>query len=259
MLAPERRAEINHLIEVNGSVRVTELSRLFGVTEETVRRDLEALEKLGVLERTYGGAVSPRGISYESPHLGRKAAQKAEKMAIAQVLAGLVDDRETLLLDASSTALYAARALRSKQSLTILTNSLAIVNELRGESKFTVMCTGGTFRATSLSFVGPHAERALKEYHVDKAIISCRGLDVERGLTDSNDLEVEMKRLMMAAANEVIAVVDSSKWGYVGFALISPLSSVHHIVTDDGVDDEMVEQVRELGVRVHVAPVKGDE
>lgn len=259
MLAPERRSEISHLIESNGSVRVAELSVRFGVTEETIRRDLEALEKQGVLERTYGGAVSPRGISYEPPHIGRKAAQKAEKIAMARVLAELVNDRETLLLDASSTALYVARALRSKQSLTILTNSLAIVNELRSESKFTVMCTGGTFRPTSLSFVGPHAERALKEYHVDKAIVSCRGLDVDRGLTDSNDLEVEMKRLMMGAANEVFAAVDSTKWGYVGFALIAPLSSVQHIVTDGGVDGAQVERVRELGVQVHVAPVGAGE
>ncbi|MBO8141187.1 MAG: DeoR/GlpR transcriptional regulator [Firmicutes bacterium] len=255
MLAPERRAQITRMIESYGSVRVADLSRLFGVTEETVRRDLEALEKQGVLERTYGGAVGPRGISYESPYQGRAAAQRAEKMAIAAVLADLVGDRETILLDASSTALYVARALRRRQGLTILTNSLAIVNELRGEQKFTVMCTGGTLRTTSLSFVGPHAERALREYHVDKAIISCRGLHIERGLTDSNELEVEMKRLMIGAANEVIAAVDSSKWGYVGFALIGPIQSVHRIVTDSGVDPADADAIRDLGVEVHVVPV----
>ncbi|OUM98483.1 MAG: hypothetical protein BAA04_08500 [Firmicutes bacterium ZCTH02-B6] len=254
MLAPERRAEIARMIETYGSVRVAELSQMFGVTEETVRRDLEALERLGVLERTYGGAVKPRGISFESPYAGRAAMQRAEKMAIAEVIADLVDDRETILLDASSTALYVARALRRRQGLTVLTNSLAIVHEFRGEENFTVMCTGGTLRTNSQSFVGPHAERALREYHVDKAIISCRGLHVERGLTDSNDLEVEMKRLMMGAANEVIAAVDSSKWGYVGFALIGPVSSVHRIVTDSGAPPADVDAIRQLGVKVHVAP-----
>lgn len=258
MLAIERRAEINHMVSTQGSVRVAELSKLFGVTEETVRRDLEALAKQGVLQRTYGGAVSPRSISYESPHVGREIEQRSQKLAIADHIADMIDDRETILLDASSTALYVARALRRKQGLTVMTNSLAIVNELRGESSFVVMCTGGTFRETSLSFVGPHAERALREYHVDKAIVSCRGLHPERGFTDSNDLEVEMKRLMMDAANEVIAAVDSTKWGYVGFALIGPAQSVDYIVTDGDVDPTAVRQVQDLGVQVHITNVADD-
>lgn len=259
LLALERRAEIARRIEEQGSVRVSRLSRDLGVTEETIRRDLEALEKEGVLKRTHGGAVHPRGISYESPHHGRHDLNRAEKEAIARAVAGLIGDGETVLLDASSTALYVARALQGKQALTILTNSLAIVNELKGEERFTVFCTGGALRRRSLSFVGPHAERALADYHVDRAVISCRGLDLEKGFTDSNELEVELKKRMIEAANEVIAAVDSSKWGYIGFARIGPVQAAQRIVTDKGADPEEVERLRELGIEVIVAEASPDD
>lgn len=256
LLAPERRAEIARIVATEGSVRVANLCRQFGVTEETIRRDLEILEKEGVLERTYGGAVSPQRIAYESPYYRRESLNKREKLAIAQAVCDIVSERETILLDASSTSHYVARALaRSKQGMTIMTNSLAIAYELRNKRDFTVMCTGGTLRETSLSFVGPHAERALRDYHVDKAIISCKGFDIDRGLTDSNDLEVEMKKMMLQAANEVIAVVDSSKWGYVGFALIGPVTAVNRMVTDDKVDPKDVARLEELGIQVTVAAV----
>lgn len=254
LLAPERRAEIRRIIEAEGSVRVSHLCTLFGVTEETIRRDLETLEREGVVERTYGGAISPRRISYESPYYGRANANRAAKEAIAGVVAEMVQDRDTILLDASSTSLYVARALvKKRKGLTVMTNSLAITNELRSARGFNVLCTGGTLRLTSLSFVGPHAERALRHYHVDKAVISCKGFDLNRGFTDSNDLEVEMKKAMLKAANEVIAAVDSSKWGYVGFALIGPVTSVQRIVTDANVDTAQVAQVRDQGVDVVVA------
>lgn len=257
LLAPERRSEIIRLIELKGSVRVSELCTLFGVTEETIRRDLDALEKQGLLERTYGGAVSPKRIAHESPYHGRELQNRAEKEAIAREIADMIADRETVLLDASSTSLYVARALATqKQRLTVMTNSLVITHELsRARGAFTVMCTGGTLRETSLSFVGPHAERALLDYHVDTAIISCKGFDAERGFTDSNDLEVEMKKMMLRAANRVIAVVDSSKWGYVGFAVIGPATSAQVIVTDSNVDPEQVAAVEKLGVQVVVAPL----
>ncbi|NLN28707.1 MAG: DeoR/GlpR transcriptional regulator [Firmicutes bacterium] len=257
LLAPERRAEIVRLIELKGSVRVSELCSQFGVTEETIRRDLDALEKQGLLERTYGGAVSPKRIAHESPYYGRELQNKAEKEAIARAIAGMISDRETVLLDASSTSLYVARALAAhKQRLTVMTNSLVITHELsRARGSFTVMCTGGTLRETSLSFVGPHAERALLDYHVDTAIISCKGFHAERGFTDSNDLEVEIKKLMLRSANRVIAAVDSSKWGYVGFAVIGPATSAQIIVTDSNVDGEQVAAVKRHGVEVIVAPL----
>lgn len=258
LLAPERRAEIARIIQSQGSVRVSNLCELFNVTEETIRRDLETLEKRGVLKRTYGGAIGPKRISYESPYYDREALHKDKKMQIAEAVCDLIDERDTILLDASSTALYISRVLmRRKNSLTIMTNSLAIAHELRHESRFTVLCTGGTLRETSLSFVGPHAERALKTYHVDKAVISCKGFHVERGLTDSNELEVEMKKLMLASANEVIAAVDSSKWGYVGFALIGPPAAINHVVTDDDVESRDVSILEKYGLKITIAPLQG--
>lgn len=254
LLVPERRAEIVRLIEQRGSARVGELSHRFGVTEETIRRDLEELEREGVLRRTYGGAVGmTHGSSHELPHARREEKNREQKERIAAAAAGLVQDGETIAVDASTTALELVRRLQAHQNLTLLTNSVQIVWELARHSGIQVISTGGTLRGNSLSFVGPLAERALTEYHVDKAILSCKGLSLQHGLTDSNELEVELKKRMVQAAAQVIALVDSSKLGYVGFSRIIPISGIHTLVTDSGIQPNIRRELEERGVKVRVA------
>ncbi|BAS26408.1 DeoR/GlpR family DNA-binding transcription regulator [Limnochorda pilosa] len=256
-LAVERRAEILRRLEAQGTVRVTDLSAEFAVTEETVRRDLDELEKEGLLQRIYGGAVSPKGLSYEPPVTRREARNRPQKQAIAQAAATRVTDGETILLDASTTALYVARALKARRRLTVLTNSLLILSELASNPDFTVMSTGGTLRQASYSFVGPQAQRLVGEFHMDRVFISGKGLTVEHGLTDSNELEVELKRAMVQAANEVVGIVDSSKIGYTGFATIIPVQRLDVLITDGGIPPEERARIEELGVDVVVAGEEG--
>ena len=254
MLAAERRANIARMAEQHGSVRVAELSRVFDVTEETIRRDLEELEKGGYLKRTYGGAVNVNGTGLELPFARRVESHREEKNLIAIYAATLVQEGETIILDASTTALWLAKHLIDRRDLTVVTNSIQIVMELAGRPGLRVICTGGNLRDRTLAFAGPLAERAISGYYVDKVFMSGKGLTPDGGLTDSNELEVELKKAMLAAAKEKIALVDSSKLGHRAFARIDDLSAFTTIITDPGIDPAMAEAIREHGGDLVIAP-----
>jgi DeoR/GlpR family transcriptional regulator of sugar metabolism len=249
MLVLERRQRIVQLLEEHGSVRVSVLAANFSVTEETIRRDLEDLERAGFLKRTYGGAVAWRGTGYESPYDARRERQLDEKIAIAKRAAELVADGETLFLDASTTTLYLARQLQGKRNLGIITNSIQIVSELGGQKGLSIISTGGVLRDKSLSCVGPLAARVLREYHPDWAFISCKGFSLERGLLDTNDLEVELKRLAMINAGMSVALIDSSKFQQPALLQIAPVEKVAKIVTDK-MDGQMHRELAKRGVEV---------
>lgn len=253
MLVAERRANIVKQLQTHGSVRVSELSIKYGVTEETIRRDLEELERQKVLKRTYGGAVKVTGTAFELPHGKRRVKNSVEKGKIAKAAVKLLNDGDTVSLDASTTVLRLCDAMHRVGQLTVLTNSVQVLVELAGRPNLNVIGTGGMLRETALSFVGPLAVRAMADHHVDKAIISCKGLTVEKGVTDSNELEVELKKQMVQSAREVIVLADHTKFDYVGFARIIPISEVDTIITDDGVDPSMVIPFQEAGVRVIIA------
>lgn len=253
MLAAERRSNIVRMTEQHGSVRVSELSKLFGVTEETIRRDLEELEKNGYLKRTYGGAISVKGTGFEMPFTRRVESNRKEKNLIGKQAAALVKEGETVMLDASTTALWVARHLVSKRHLTVMTNSVQIVMELANRPGINVISTGGNLRDRSLSFVGPLAQRAVASYFVDKLFMSGKGLAPEEGLTDSNELEVELKKQMMTAARESICVVDSSKIGHKAFARIAGVEDFTKIITDPGIEPAMADAIRQKGTELIIA------
>lgn len=254
MLAAERRANIARMAEQHGSVRVAELSRMFDVTEETIRRDLEELEEGGYLKRTYGGAVNINGTGLELPFARRVESHREEKNVIARCAAAMVQEGETIILDASTTALWLAKHLIDRRDLTVLTNSIQVVMELAGRPGVRVICTGGNLRDRTLGFVGPLAERAISGYYVDKVFMSGKGLTPDGGLTDSNELEVELKKVMLAAAKERIALVDSSKLGHRGFARIEGLTGFTAIITDPGIDPAMTTAIRENGGNLVITP-----
>lgn len=253
MLVAERRSQIARLLQQHGTVRVAALSEMFEVTEETIRRDLEELEKEGILKRTYGGAISRRGTGIELPFAAREEKNREEKLKIARAAAALLDDGDTIILDASTTALFVARHLPTTPRLTVVTNSVRVVLELAAHPNVTVIGIGGQLRERSLSFVGPQAERALAAYHVDKAFLSCKGLTLAEGMTDSNELEVELKKRMVEAAAAVIAIVDSSKLGYVAFARICPLDQIARLITDDAADPALLARIEEMGTPITLA------
>lgn len=250
MLALERRNEILKLIQTQHTVYVGALSHQFGVTDETIRRDLERLEKSGSIVRTHGGAMLAKqdATRIEQSASVRKLTNIKEKTAIAELIAQTVSDGDDIMLDDSSTSLFVARALREKHHLTIITNSLEIIWELKDCSDWNVMGTGGVLRPRSMSFVGNQAETMLSSFYVDKAIISCKGLDVQRGFSESNEPSALVKRRMLSSAKNVILAVDSSKFGLSSFIQIGQLADLSTLVTDRKPSPEWLSALQEADV-----------
>ncbi|MFZ5827306.1 MAG: DeoR/GlpR family DNA-binding transcription regulator [Bacillota bacterium] len=235
------------------AVKVGELSLEFGVSESTIRRDLRELEDSGLLERTHGGAL-PAESTLAEPTFAEKTDQQAtEKRAIGVMAASLVRDGDSVILDAGTTTLEVARALRGRQNLTVVTNAFHIAAELADVESIHVVVTGGSVRGTTLALVGPTAERSLGEINADWAFIGTNGIDLERGLSTPTQAEASVKRQMIAAARQVVVVADSSKVGKVAFATIAPLSTAQVLVTDQGADPDFVAALITRGMKVILA------
>ncbi|WP_274650438.1 DeoR/GlpR family DNA-binding transcription regulator [Paenibacillus humicola] len=252
MLAAERYAKIVQIVGERGSVRVSELSELCGVTEETIRRDLDRLEREGKLQRSHGGAVSVREAQTEAPYFEREVTNASEKKRIAAEAVKRIEPHDKIALDASSTAFYMAAALPDIP-LTVLTNSIRVAAELAGKEKIEVISTGGLLSSRSLSFQGPLAESNLEQYHVAKAFVSGKGVHPERGISESSELQAAVKRKMIGMADEVYLLADSSKFGVRAFAHIASCDQIHHLITDSRADDEIMQVYRNLGIAVTIS------
>ena len=239
------------MLDTSNVVRVSELSGRFRVSEETVRRDLERLEQDGVVRRIYGGAVRVSGRAMELSFQKRQTRNLEQKRRIAAVARDMIAEGESVVLDASTTVLELARSLPFMR-LTVLTNGVSAVIELASKG-ITVMSTGGTLRQSNLSFTGSVAERSLDGYYVDTAFLSCRGLTLEEGATDSSDVEVELKRRMLRSAKRSVLLVDSSKFGQIGFCTICRVNQIQTIVTDAKAPPEIVSGLQSAGVEVLIA------
>lgn len=232
MLAIERRREILTRLMVDGKVIVAELARDFGVTEETIRRDLERMDKEGLVSKTYGGAVSKQNSGLDLPYNVRESVNVTEKKEIAEKIAELVHDRERVMLDSSSTSLYVVKQLKNKKNLTIITNSVKILVEVSDMADWTVLSTGGLLKKDALSLTGSSAEKMINSYHVDTAICSCKGLDMELGVTDSNEGDSLIKQAIFAAAEKRILALDSEKFDKKSFVKVCGLGEIDVLVTD---------------------------
>jgi DeoR/GlpR family transcriptional regulator of sugar metabolism len=252
VLVAERQRKIVELVNEKLSIRVTELSKIFSVTEETIRRDLEKLEKDNLLMRSHGGAVSLEKDQSETSYLEREITNATEKKAIAIEAISLIEPGDQIVLDASTTAWYMAKELPD-MPLTVLTNSIKVAIELSRKEQIRVISTGGTLMSQSLSYVGPLAERSLSMYHVNKAFLSCKGVHLERGLSDFNELQALLKKQMMEIADESVLMVDSSKFGTRSFSQIAPLSSIGTVITDSHLDSQMKRQIEEKTITVKIA------
>lgn len=248
----ERQRKIVDLVNERLSVRVTELSQIFSVTEETIRRDLEKLEREQLLMRTHGGAVCISEEENEIPYLEREITNAEEKKAIAAEAVKYIEPGDQIVLDASSTAWYLAKELPD-MPIIVLTNSIKAEIELSKKEQIKVISTGGILLSPSLSHVGPLAERSLSLYHVNKAFLSCKGVHLERGLSDSNESQALVKKKMMEIADETFLMVDSSKFGVRAFSQISSLYEVDTIITDRHIDEMIKRQIEEKARRVILA------
>ncbi len=234
MLALERRNVILEKINVEKRVVVSELSATFDVSEETIRRDLEKLSDEGLVIKTYGGAIlnEENTFSVDMPFVIRKKTNVNEKQVIARLIADIINDGEHLMLDMSSTSVFASKALKHKDKLTVITNSLEILVELSDVSGWNVIATGGTVKEGALSFSGSRVEEVFCDYNVDTCVISCKGVDLFAGVTDSNEGNANIKKAVLSRAKRRILAVDSSKFDKTALIRIAPIEKFTHVVTD---------------------------
>lgn len=246
----ERRQEILERVNRSGRVAVNELSQDFGVSEVTIRSDLQALAGSNLLLRTHGGAI-PANPGMQNLSLSlRRQQQVQEKAHIGAVAAGLISDGDAVFLDSSSTALAIAQNLKSRRYLTAITNGLAVAQELLDAPGVTVVVMGGTLRRDTASLVGAGGLEMLRGLNVRKGFFGAHGISAEKGLTDVSSEEAAVKRPLVAMCSEVIAVIDATKWGRVGLSSFAELSQLTKVITDAHAPSEMVARIRSAGIHV---------
>jgi DeoR family fructose operon transcriptional repressor len=251
-LPAERYRRIQELLRERHVVRVSTLAELLGVSEVTIRRDLEALERRGVLERTYGGAVLVHRMRTEPRYFEAIVSHPEEKRAIGRAAAELVEPGDTVFFNGGTTTLEVFRHL-SAPGVRVITNHVGMALEA-ADRDIELILVGGQFRAQSSSVVGPFATEALRRVHADKAFIGVEGVSLRSGLTTPSPQEAEIARLMMERTRGPVTVVaDHSKLGTVADFVIAPLEEVDRIVVDAGIEDEYREQLAAADVEVVVA------
>jgi DeoR family fructose operon transcriptional repressor len=255
LLPTVRQQHMRQLIQDHGVVRVTELAERFGVSEMTVRRDLEVLEAAGHLERTFGGAVAAEQSAFESSYMVRLQTQVEDKACLARYAATLVQPGDTVALDASTTSLALAKEL-ARLDITVITNSLDVAQELRSASP-RVILTGGYLRQVAGSFAGPLACHMLSEMRVDHLFFSAKGLLVPDGLMDSDLDEIEVKRAMFKSSARKTALVDCSKFGKRALGRIVSLAELDLLVTNDTLKPEYKRALVSYQVPTHYVAGEG--
>jgi DeoR family transcriptional regulator of aga operon len=246
----ERRQEILRRVNQNRRVSVTELSQQFGVSEVTIRSDLQALAEHNLVVRTHGGAVLASGGLYELSLALRRQQHTQEKRRIGEAGAAMVAHGDAIFLDSSSTALAIAQRLKNHRHLTIITNSLAVSQEMLDALDVTVVMAGGRLRRDTASLVGTDGLEMLRKFNIQKGFFGAHGISLPEGLTDVSADEAEVKRPLVAMCRQVVVVLDATKWGRVGLASFAQLEEIDSVITDVDAPPEMVEQVRSLGIEV---------
>ncbi|WP_189265875.1 DeoR/GlpR family DNA-binding transcription regulator [Streptomyces fuscichromogenes] len=262
MFAAERRQLILEMVRANGAVSLRELARVVQTSEVTVRRDVRALEAEGLLDRRHGGAVLPGGFTRESGFPQKSHLATAEKTAIADLAAGLVEEGEAIVVGAGTTTQELARRLARVPGLTVVTNSLLVAQALAHANRVEVVMTGGTLRGSNYALVGSGAEQSLQGLRVSKAFLSGSGLTAERGLSTSNMLSASVDRALVQAAAEVVILADHTKLGTDTMFQTVPTDVITRLVTDEppGHDDRALTELQALadqGVQIAVAGASG--
>ena len=255
VFARERQEHIARIVEEHGRARVSDLAAQFGVSGVTIRKDLVVLEAERRLVRTHGGAIA---LDRSRPELSfdiRERLQAAEKLSIGAAGAAFVQDGESIVMDASTTALSVARHLKARggwSQLTVITNGLRIASELAGHPGIVVLMLGGRVRWEALSVVGQLGDGLFSRINVQKAFLGAAGFTIESGLSDATDEEAQIKRSMVSAAREVIAIVDHTKWERAAFATFCPTEQISVVLTDATAPDAMVQALTGRNVEVRL-------
>ena len=246
----ERRQEILDLINQAGRASVSELSQQFGVSEVTIRADLQSLSERSLVVRTHGGAIAAVRSPYELSLATRRQQQVIEKGRIGTAAAAVVTDGDAIFLDSSSTALAIAQNLKGCRDLTVITNGLTIAQELIDAPGVMVVLIGGTLRRETASLVSGEGLERLRRFNIQKGFFGAHGISVAEGLTDVSLAEAEVKRPVIAICRQVIAVLDATKWGRAGLASFAAIKQIQTVITDAHAPADLIGEVRTQGVEV---------
>jgi len=231
MLAVTRKAKIKEIVLENKSVTVANLATTFNVTEETIRRDLKALEDEGILIRTYGGAYIQEGVQNDINVNIREQLYIENKELIATKCVPHIMHGDSIFLDASTTSLHIAKKILDLR-VTVITNSLKVAYVLSESPNVRFIMIGGMFAPNSMSFVGKNAIDNIMNYYVDKAFISCRSVSMEFGVTDSNEQQAEVRATALKRSNKAFLIVDNTKFNKTSFVNICTFDDIDFVVTD---------------------------
>jgi DeoR family transcriptional regulator of aga operon len=249
-LVSDRRRMITELVASRGSLRVTELSNILGVSEVTIRNDLELLAHEGLLVRDHGGAIACTHTSLSTAFEHRARLSLDAKQRIAQEAASLVQPGDTIMLDAGSTLMEMAKRLPNISPLTVITNALNVAIQVGSLPDVHVVLAGGSLSTETIGTVGPLAESALGDLLADKLFLGTHAFEIENGLSDLSIEVARVKRTMISSAKQVILLADSGKFPPRALARVAPLSAVHCIITDTGFPEEIAQQLMDQNIEV---------
>lgn len=258
MLSEQRYKEIERLLDQEGSIKTSELCQLLQTSRETVRRDLETMEDKGLLKRIHGGAIrvedpEEKANSYTS-FQKRQSEHLSDKEKIARKAAAYISEGQAIALDSGTTALALARVIKNRfRSLTVVTNSLAIANELAGAEGIVLVLTGGIYRADEEAFVSDIATLIFSRINVDLFFLTTCGISVERGITYQRMDEILVQNKMMEAAARTVVITDSSKIGVNSLVKMCDISRISMLITDSGISRQQTEAFEAAGVTVAVS------
>ncbi len=248
----ERHKKILEILQLQGSISVTDLSERLNVSEVTIRKDLTSLETQNKLYRTHGKAI-PISPYIGDRHINEKEKQNVqEKRLIGRRAASMLEENDSILIASGTTILYAAREMVSARNLTVITASVSVSSILSQNKYIDVVQLGGMVRESSVSVVGSFAENMLSYFNCSKLFMGADGVDLEFGVTTTNMMEANLNRMMMASAQKTVLLVDSSKFGKKGFSKICDLDKIDQIITDDKIPQVYRENLEELGIEVTV-------
>ncbi len=252
MIRAARQLEIMALLRKDGVVSTTDLAKRLKASPVTIRRDIESMERAGLLIRTHGGATALPAQQPEPPYYEREREHVEEKSALAKRAAEYVKDGDSIILNAGTTMRGLARELTRYRDLQVVTNGVDVATELIQSDGVQVILIGGVLRAKTLATVGPLAEESLRDIYVAKAFLGVNGISIEYGISMYSQIEAQINKFLLRSAQEVTVVVDSSKFDTPSLSRIAPITDVHRIITDSKIDPGMKQRLETAGIEIVV-------
>ncbi|MCS5422944.1 MULTISPECIES: DeoR/GlpR family DNA-binding transcription regulator [Psychrilyobacter] len=251
MLVEERKEKIIQILEKDGNIKVSHLTKLFNVSLQTIRRDLETLEADDLIKKVYGGAILNKEKIQDITHFTREKQSLMEKEEIAEIAVKLIEEGDSIALNDSTTNLAIAKKLKEKfKKLTIISNSLLIITELSSVEGFNVILAGGILNIKEQAFFGEITKRILDEFIIDKAFISVSGFSLQTGITDYPLEEVQIQKKLLDISQKSIIIADSSKLESISLIKVRDISDVDILVTDSNISSEIKNTYEKAGIGI---------